>query len=125
MDGGGRASLRTDEETIMQCPSASLSETRGHLILDTYALDVAISGFLQDEQEVDGKIKVRPLAYGSKMLNATERRFGAAKAEMLAAVQFIEKFRSHWEGREFVLRVDNQDIKRLMTYSMSSDIDAR
>ncbi len=68
---------------------------------------------------------MRPIAYGSKMLKAAERKYGAAKAEMLAAVKFIEKFRSHLEGREFVLRVHNQALKWLKTYSMSSEILAR
>ena len=44
---------------------------------------------------------------------------------MLAAVRFIEKYRSHLEGQEFVLRVDNPALKWLKTYSMSSDIVAR
>ncbi len=70
-------------------------------------------------------MKIRPIAYGSKMLSVTERKFGAAKAEMLAAVRFIEKFRSHLEGREFILRVDNLALKWLKTYSMTSDIVAR
>ncbi len=74
---------------------------------------------------VDGKLKVRPIAYGSKMLSSTERRYGAAKAEMLAAVKFVDKYRTHSEGREFVLRVDNTALKWLKTYSMSSDIVAR
>ncbi len=59
------------------------------------------------------------------MLSATEQKYGAAKAEMLAAVKFIKNFRSHLEGRQFVLRVDNQTLKWLKTYSMSSDIVAR
>ena len=53
---------------------------------------------LHQEQEVDRKLKVRPMAYGKKMLNSNERRYGAAK--MLAAVKFVEKFRSHVEGNE-------------------------
>ncbi len=44
---------------------------------------------------------------------------------MLAAVKFVEQFRSHLEGREFVLRVDKIALKWLNTYSMSSDIMAR
>ncbi len=54
--------------------------------------DVAISAIPQQEQEIVGKVKLRSIAYGSKMLNATERRYGAARAEMVAAVKFIEKF---------------------------------
>ncbi len=70
-------------------------------------------------------MKIRPIANGSKMLSATERIYGAVKAEMLAAVRLTEKFRSHLEGREFILRVDNRALKWLKTYSMTSDIVAR
>ena len=41
---------------------------------------------------------------------------------MLAAVKFEEKFRSHLEGQELVLRVYNMALKWLKTYSMISDI---
>ncbi len=44
---------------------------------------------------------------------------------MLAAVRFVEKFRSHLEGQELVLRVDKMVLKGLKTYSMTSDIVAR
>ena len=90
--------------------------------MDTDASEVAISGILNQEQEVDGKLKIRPIAYGSKMLSSTERKYGAAEAEVLAAVKFVEKFRSHLEGHEFVSRVDIMAIKWLKTYSMTSDI---
>ena len=94
-------------------------------ILDTDASDEAISGILHQVQEVDGKMKVRAIAYGTKMLNSTERKYGSGEAEMLAAIEFIEKYRSHLEGREFVLRVDNIALKRFKTYSMTSDTVAR
>ncbi len=44
---------------------------------------------------------------------------------MLAAVRFIDKFRSHLEGQEFILRVDNTALKWLKTYSTSSDVVGR
>ena len=113
------------KEKLCSAPVLALPRQEGTFILDTDASDVAISGFLQQEQEVDGKRKVRPIAYGSKMLSSTERKYGAAKAEMLAAVKFFDKFRSHLEGQEFVLRVDNQALKWLKNCSMSSDIIAR
>ena len=86
---------------------------------------MAIRGILKQEQEIDGRLKVRPIAYLSKMLSATEWKYAAAKVEMLVAVEFIEKFTSHLEGRKFVLRVDNQALKWLKTKSVSSDIVAR
>ena len=51
-----------------------------------------MSRILHQEQDVDGELKVRPIAYDSKVLNASERKYWGAKAEMLAAVRFVEKF---------------------------------
>ncbi len=113
------------KKKLCSTPVLALPRQEGTFILDTDASDVAISGIVQQQHEIDGKLKVRPIAYGSKMLSATERKYRAAKAEMLAAVKFIEKFTSHLEGREFALRVDNQALKWLKTYSMSSDIVTR
>ncbi len=122
---GAEKAFELTKEKLCSAPVLALPRQDGTFILDTDASDVAISGILHQEQEVDGKIKIRPIAYGSKMLSATERKYGAVKAEMLAAVRFLEKFRSYLEGREFVLRVDNMALKWLKTYSMTSDIVAR
>ncbi len=113
------------KKKLCSYPVLALPREEGTFILDTDASDVAISGILHQEQEVDGKMKVRLIAYGSRMLKSTERRYGAAKAEMLAAVRFVGKYRSHLEGREIILRVDNIALKWLRTYSMSSDIVGR
>ncbi len=56
---------------LCSAPVLALPRQEGTFILDIDASEVAISGILQQEQEVDGKIKVRPIAYGSKMLGPT------------------------------------------------------
>ncbi len=120
-DAEADAAFENTKKRLCSAPVLALPRQEGTFILDTDASDVAMSGILHQEQEVDGKLKIRPIAYGSKMLNSTERRYGAAKAEMVAAVKFVDKYRSHLEGREFVLRVDNMALKWLIkTYSMSS-----
>ena len=57
------------------CSAAVLALPRqeGIFILDTDASEVAKSGILQQKQEVDGKIKVRPIAYDSKILNPGDK----------------------------------------------------
>ena len=40
---------------------------------------------------------------GSRVLNTAEQKYGAPKAEMLAVVYFVEKYRSFLAGRKFVL----------------------
>ena len=43
---------------------------------------------------------------------------GAPKLEMLAAYFFVDKFHSYLVPRKFILRVDNQAVSWLKTYSM-------
>ncbi len=59
---------------LCSAPVLALPRQAGTFNLDTDASDVAISGILQQEQEKDGKIKVRPIASGSKMLNGDMRQ---------------------------------------------------
>jgi len=76
---------------------------------------------------------LRPICYGSKGLNEAEQRYGAPKAEVLAVVYFVEKYRSFLAGRKFILRVDrkfilrvdNQALSWLKTYSMDTGIVGR
>ena len=74
-------------------------------VLDTYASFVAISGILHQEQERTGKTVLRPIAFECKVLNDTEMKYRAAKAEMFAVVTFVEKYRSYLGGEPFKLRV--------------------
>ncbi len=75
-------------------------------IVDTDASGVAIAAVLSQMQEEEGKMVERPIAYGSKPLSDVETRYGATKAEMLAAVYFIEKFEAFLTRGEFTLRTD-------------------
>ena len=61
---------------------------------------------------------MRPIAYGSKILSATEMKYGAPKAEIFAVVTFVEKYRAYLGSEPFKLRVDNRAICWLKTYSM-------
>ena len=99
-------------------PILALPVSDGMFYLDTDASDVAISGILHQEQEWKDRKVLRPVCYGSRVLNEAEQRYGAPKAEMLAVVFFVEKFRCFLAGRKFVLRVDNQALSWLKTYSM-------
>ena len=90
----------------------------GRFVLDTDDSAVAIAGILHQEQEPNGKTILRSIVYGSKSLTRTQLNYGALKLEMYPAFYFIGKLRSYLAGREFTLRVDNQELSRLKTYSM-------
>ena len=65
---------------------------------------------------------LRPIYFGSKSLNSTQMKYGAPKLEMLAVVTFVRKFESFLAPRQFTLRVDNQALSWLKTYSMTSGL---
>ena len=90
---------------------------KGLFVLDTDASVVAISGILHQEQEWNGRTVLRPKAYGSKVLSDTEMKYGAPKAEMLALITFVEKYRAYLRSALFKLRVDNRALAWLKTYS--------
>ncbi len=68
-------------------------DEEGEFVLDTDASKVAIAGILSQKKVIDGEIKGCPIAFGSKALSETEMRYAAAKAEILAAISSVEKYR--------------------------------
>ena len=87
-------------------------------LLDTDASAVAISGILHQEQEWNGRMVLRPIAYGSKVLSDTEIKYGAPMAEIFAVITFVEIYRAYFGSAPFKLRVDNRTLAWLKTYSM-------
>ena len=103
---------------LCKAPVLGMPSEKGMYVLDTDASKVAISGILHQEQERNGRTVLRPIAYGSKVLNDTEMKYGAPKAEIFAVVTFVEKYRAYLGSARFKLRVDNRASSWLKTYSM-------
>ena len=101
------------DATILAAPNE-----QGRFVLDTDASTVAIAGILHQEQEHNGKTILRLIVFGSNSLTRTQLNYGAPKLEMYAVFYFVEKFHSYLAGREYTLRVDNQALSWLKTYSM-------
>jgi hypothetical protein len=112
-------------ETLTAAPILALPNDDGPFVLDTDASVVAISGVLQQYQKWGDGWKLRVIAYGSRSLRTAEVNYGAPKAEMLAAVYFMEYFRNYLLPKEFTLRCDNKAMQWLKTYSNSSPMVAR
>ena len=91
---------------------------KGLYVLNTDASVVAISGILHREEEWSGRTVLRPIAYGSKVLSDTKKKYEALKAEMFAVVTFLEKYRAYLGSEPYKLRVDNRALSWLKTYSM-------
>ena len=111
-------SFQRTKKELREAPVLGMPTEKGMYVLDTDASVVAISGILHQVQEWNGKTVLRPIAYGSKVLSDTERKYGAPKAEMFAVVTFVEKYRAYLGSEPFKLRVDNRAQSWLKTYSM-------
>ena len=112
-------------QALLGAPLLHQPTEDGCYILDTDASDVVIAGVLCQIQQKDGVKRECPIAFGSKSLSETEMRYGAPKAEMLAAVYFLEKYRPYLTRGAFTLRTDNHALSWLRKYSMTRGIAAR
>ena len=74
----------------------------GRYTLDTDASEAALGAVLQQEQ--DGQLKV--IAYASRALSRTERRYCITRKELLGVVFGLKQFRQHLLGRSFTIRTD-------------------
>ena len=82
-------------------------------ILDTDASDVGIGAVLSQVDE-DGQERV--IAYGSRSLTKTERRYCVTRRELLAVVVFTRQYRSYLMGEMFLLRTDHGSLTWLKNF---------
>ena len=64
------------------------------------------------EKQDDGNIK--PIAYGSRYLNDTEKNYSIGEVELLAVVWGIAKFRFYLYGKKVYLYTDHQALEPLI-----------
>ena len=67
----------------------------------------------------------RPIAYASRVLSETERRYPSWKSEMLALVWAIRHFRCYLLGSKFTVRTDHRSLEFWRTFKEPSAILAR
>ena len=79
-------------------------------ILDTDASDVAVGGQLL---QVQGD-KVRPIAFASKRLTPSQRKYCTTRKELLPLITFTRQFRHYLLGRRFLIRTDHSSLAWLM-----------
>ena len=64
------------------------------------------------QKQVDGELK--PIAFGSRFLNDTEKNYSIGELELLAVVWGLEKFRFYLYGKKVFLYTDHQALEPLI-----------
>ena len=91
---------------LMDAPILAFPTETGLYVLDTDASNFGLGGVLsqiQNDQE-------RVVAYCSRALRPSQRRYCTTKREMLAAVAMCIQFRSYLRGARFTLRTDHKSL---------------
>ena len=81
-------------------------------ILDTDASNHAIGAVLS--QKIGDKERV--IAYASRTLSKSERKYCVTRKELLALVYFVKYFRHYLYGRKFTARTDHGSLRWLMNF---------
>ena len=106
-----KAALSSD--SVMAYP-----QDHGLYILDTDASDYGIGGVLSQMQWCD-KTQTeieRLIAFASKSMTRTQRRYCVTRQELLAIVYLTQHFKHYLLGRTFVIRTDHCALRWLMSF---------
>ena len=106
---------------LISAPILGFPTEKGRFALDTDASLFAVGGVLnqlQDDREV-------VIAYASRSLRLSQRRYCTTRWEMLAAVVMCTHFRSYLRGAQFTLRTDHSSLRWLQKFRNEDGMLAR
>jgi hypothetical protein len=98
---------------LCSAPVLAYPDFSRQFILDTDASDVGIGAVLS---QVDSEGREQVVAYGSRALTKTERRYCVTRSELLAVVVFTRHYRPYLTGQKFLLRTDHGSLTWLRNF---------
>lgn len=102
-----RLKLMMTTAPVMRIPNRT-----GLFILDTDASNTAIGAELSQVQDEEEYV----IAYGSYVLQPTQRSYCTTRKELLAIVRFTRQFRHYLLGDKFLIRTDHSSLAWLMRF---------
>ena len=92
---------------LVESPVLAHPDFTKPFIIDSDASDQAIGAVLS--QNIDGHERV--IAYASRRLTRSERRYCVTRKELLALVHFVKYFRHYLYGKRFTVRTDHGSLR--------------
>lgn len=100
-------------QRLCSAPLLAYPDFSRQFILDTDASDVGIGAVLS---ELDEEGREQVIAYGSRVLSKSERRYCVTRRELLAVVVFTRQYRPYLMGQKFLLRTDHGSLTWLRNF---------
>ncbi len=113
------------KKALVQPPVLAYPTRDGHFVLSTDASDTGMGAVLEQEQEEGGRVVKRVIAYASKTLNASQRRYCTTNKELLAVVTAIELFKYYLTVRHFTVVTDHASLTWLRNFKEPEGVVAR
>ena len=101
------------KEQLTTPPVLVFPDFSREFLLDTDASDHGIGAVLSQVHS-DGQERV--VAYASRLLSKSERRYCVTRKELLAVVVFLHHFRQYLLGKTFILRTDHNSLVWLRNF---------
>ena len=92
---------------LVSTPVLAYPDFTRPFLLDTDASDGGIGAVLSQQDDAGLEHVV---AYGSRSLTKTERRYCVTRRELLAVVTFVKQFRTYLLGNKFTLKTDHGSL---------------
>ena len=98
---------------LLSAPILGFPTEEDRFVLDTDASLFAIGGVLNQVQNGEEVV----IAYASRSLRISQRRYCTTRREMLAAVVMCTHFCSYLRGSQFTLRTDHSSLRWLQKFT--------
>ena len=108
---------------LIRAPILGFPTEEGRFLLDTDTSLFGVGGGGGLNQLQDGREVV--IAYASRSLRLSQRRYCTTRREMLAAVVMCTHFRSYLRGAQFTLRTDHSSLRWLQKFRNEDGMLAR
>lgn len=107
-----QASFEEVKQLLVDSPALAIFDPSLQTVISTDASDYGLGAVFAQVQP-DGTEK--PVAFASRTLTVTERKYSTVEKEALACVWAVEKWRTYLWGRRFTLRTDHQALTTLLS----------